>query len=347
MATIYEPKFLQPWNVSVDMSVNQTFTAVMQGVKVTDYQLKIYNNDTGALLYDSTKLTLNPVLYNNQTLLHTVPANSVGTVRNLKWTLSIWNGSETVTSREKFFNNYSKPTLSLSPATINTQTYTFIATYSQAQNIPPKQFKYTLFNSNQSEISNSDWQFNGSVVWTFDGFISGNIYYVRIETYDIYNVYTVSGDVEFNVSYTQPSALLAPTVENLYEDSGIKIVFSGVFDNVGSSAGTIAYVDDYHNPTGKALSLASGATAMWNNLKIQDVFTDIFAWKPPATNFTGRIKRIENTSTGKYFEIGYDGNKFYYNINGIIQYTIPIVLDTNKWYLMIVLNNRIVVKPSN
>jgi hypothetical protein len=344
MATIYEPKFLQPYNSCIDMTSNQNFTAVMQGAQITHYQLRIYNNSTNALLYDSTKLALSPVLYNNDTLTIVVPSGSAGTTRELKWTLAVWNGSETIVSREKYFTNYQLPTVSLVSATLNEQSYEFVATYTQAQSLSVKKFKFTLYDSNNLEIDNSDWQFNGSVLWTFSGFIDGNTYYVKCEVYDINNVYATSGLVLYDVSYTQPSVNIKPTLLNLTEVSGIEVSWSGIYDNIGASTGTVEYVADYTPSQLYALYIHSNSTAYWTDLKIAEDFTDSFIWRPYTVGFTGKIAKHENTISGKYYEFGYDGEKFYYDINGIITYTIPIELTADMLNMIVLTPTKVSIK---
>jgi len=340
MATIYEPKFLQPYNSCIDMTSNQDFTAVIQGVQATHYQLLIYNNDTSAQLYDSTKTAISPVLYNGDTLTIVVPSGSAGVVRELKWTLAVWNGAETLTSREKYFTNYELPTVSLTPDALTEQFYEFIATYAQAQSISVKKFKFTLYDSLSVEIENSDWQFNGSVLWTFDGFLSGETYYVEYEVYDLNNVYATSGLVAYTISYTEPSISVIPIATNLEDYSAIQVDWSGVYTNVGDDTGTTEFVVSYLPGTDFALYIHAASTAFWEDLRIGEDFTNTFVWRLLDTGFTGDIIKQENTVTSSYFTVGYDGSRFYYNISGDTRYSRAITLTANML-------NIIILTPTN
>lgn len=334
--SLYEPLNMLPKNETRDMTLSQVFSASVQGSQITDYQLKIYNNDTNGLLYDSTKLPLSPDLYNGETLNHTVPiTGGIATIRNLKWTLQVWNNSETVTSRENFFENYSTPTATITvPATITTQSYEFTCVYTQSQSLSVESYIFYLYDEDGVLIEETEVYYSGSLKHTFDGFVDGNTYGVKCAVTNVKNV-VVESDIEyFEVDYVQPSINIIPIVENLEDLGTIKLSWAGVYDNVGVDTGTISYIDDYIDIGNKALQVNNSSNVVWSDLKINNEFTNSFEWSPLSINFIGDIVKLEDTNTNNFYTVGYDGDKFYANINGIYVYTEPYILSVDKTYLL-------------
>jgi hypothetical protein len=128
------------------MSATQNFSCKINGVKITDYQLIIYKNSDNTIIYDSTKITLGTPKYNGETLSISVVGGTIINGQELKYTIQYWNGAETTISNEIFFMSASIATLTISvPNPITVQSYTFVGTYIQAQNIGIKQWYYVLY----------------------------------------------------------------------------------------------------------------------------------------------------------------------------------------------------------
>lgn len=91
------PSYVIPQNQSVDMSIDQEFSCKIQGT-CTAWRLNIYNNETNALVYDSTKIDISTTpLYNNDELIITVPSTSgCSNGFDYKYTLTLWGENPTI-----------------------------------------------------------------------------------------------------------------------------------------------------------------------------------------------------------------------------------------------------------
>jgi hypothetical protein len=333
------------------MSAEQVFTAIMQGSKVTHYQIKVYDRTgvVGGTLYDTTKTALGSDLYNGDTLSVTIPAGSgtIGSNRELKWVLSVWNDSDTVDSRETPFDNYSAPTVSLSISSpITTQSYEFVGTYSQAQSIACERFKFTLYDSTgTTTLSSSNWIYSGSVRYTFEGLVDDTSYKILCEVYDLNAVYASSGVQTFSVDYTEPSVVFTPSVTNSEDDSSILIEWSGAYSLVGNSTGTFSYVTSGSN---KSVYIQSASTIYWTGVNILAESTTTFMWRPQSNSFSGNIIKLEKASDPtKYYLFGYDGSKFTYDVNGETGSFTGITPISTNIYIIGLLPNKIIVNEYN
>lgn len=322
-----------------NMLVAQTFTAIASS-KITHYQLKIYNNSTGNILYNSSKIALSTVLYYGEVLEHTVPITAgMASIRELKWTLQVWNELETLDSlqlKEIYFKNYTPPTISLTfPSVITSQSYNFSGTYSQTQGVDVQKYKYTLYTANEKFILSSDWIYNGSLKYTVSGFVDSTAYKILLEVYDLNNVYTATEKILFSVDYASPTVSFQPTITNLPNESAIELELTGVYSIEGESTGTINYESlgsDIH------LAMNSSSAVSWENINIQETFTMTFKWLYPSNSFSGKIFKLNNTLSGgnHYYEVGYLDGKFYYNISGVTQYSSTISLNSDYVYVIII-----------
>lgn len=348
MATVYRPIGLSPNQETRDMLLEQIFTAIVQST-TTDYQLRIYNLATNALLYDSTKITLGTTLFATETISITVPiTGALATVRELKWTLEVWNSSDSVVSRETPFTNYEAPTASLSsvPATITEQSYEFIIAYNQNQGIEPESYILNLYDSSQNLIDTSNVIYNSSLKFTFENFVDGTVYFVRGLVVDQNELEADTGFVQFTVDYTEPSVNFTPTVENLPNSAGIEITWVGAYILEGVATGTINYVDDFLYVGNKGLEVTSGSNVEWEGVNIEAQYTASLWHNPNDGLFDGDIIEFQNTDTSDFIKIGYDNseNKFYRNQNGIFEYTVDFVFNETNAYLIIFTATTIEIK---
>lgn len=348
---IYRPILFSPSiGETMDMTEPQIFSAVLTS-KVTDYQLRIYDNDNGDLVYDSTKTALTEALYSDEVLAHTVPITvAIDEVRELKWTLQIWNGLESLASnqlREIYFKNYETPTISLSvPSIIESQKYEFIGIYNHEQDLPPLSYRYILYSSTNDIIEESEWIYKESLKYTFEDFLNLTSYKIKIEVYDINNIFIESSVYTFGITYESPSVTFTPFVENLEDESCINVKWSGAYAIEGDSTGTLSYVEDYLSTGNFGLKLENGSDVVWDNVNISDSYTYTFLWSTDKADFSGPISRIENSDTGHFYEIGLEGSKFYRNVDNIITYTSEdYPLASVYVYLIGIQYNTLYIKP--
>jgi hypothetical protein len=340
MSTIYRPTYLSPRNISVDMSVNQNFTCVVNGVKITDYQLIIYKNSDNTVLYDSTKTALGTPKYNGETLSITVTGGTVANGLELKYTIKYWNGTEEIISSEIFFTSASIATLTITvPNPVTTQSYEFVGTYTQAQSVPIKQWYYVLYDDNLDEIDRSPLSFSGNVRYTFEGFISGNSYKIKgfAETQD--NVLIETFLHSFTTSYSNPTVVTQPTVTLLADKTAIQVDWGVISQISGVVSGTSSYISNFITVGNFGLQLNSGATLTYD-IDTPEEYTLHFLWQPLNVDFTGDIVKLNNSITGEYCKVGYISGRFVKNVS---DYSLPKTLTTN-YFLISVRFNRVIIR---
>jgi len=334
---------------TLDMSLVQVFKATATS-KITDYQLVIYDNSTNTLLYDSTKISLSTVIYGGDVIQHEVPITSeILEVRDLKWTMQVWNGSETLDStllRETYFKNYGAPTISLSVNESQTsQKIDFVAIWSHPQDIEPLRYKYTLYDTDMNELDNSDWVYSESLAYSFEGFLNNTYYNVKVEAYDKNNIYTVSSISNFLVSYPQPTLTFEPFVETLPDESCNKISWGGAYSIEGTLTGTSEYLQNYFATENYGIRINELSNVAWNDLEMTEEYTVSFIWTPETVGFSGAILKLENTTSGHYYEIGFENNKFYRNVNGEKIYTTDYILKVSYAYIFGVQYGKLYIVP--
>jgi len=342
---VYRPIGFSPNNTTIDMLEIQVFTAIMQST-TTDYALKIFKISDNTVLYDSGKVNLTVALYATEQLNITVPITpSIGTVRDLKYTITVWNLQETVTSREIPFKNYEMPTLSVTvPNTINEQSYEFIGVQSQPQGIIVERFKYELYDNNFNKISSSGYIYNSSLRYTFSNFLDNTQYKITCETYDINGIYTKSQTYNFLVDYESPSVLFKPLVENIKNTSAIRLSWAGAYSLEGVSTGTISYIDDFIYLGNTGIDIETSSNVKWDSVNILEDNTVSFLFKPKSTGFSGNILNLSNTTDGISLNIGFNGSAFYKEQNGIYQYSINFSLSTSIVYLIVIYDDKLIIK---
>ena len=83
--------------------------------------------------------------------------------------------------------------------------------------------------------------------------------------------------------------------------------------------GEYEWVDPFVRERNIGLKLFSDSYLVFSDLDIHKGSSPpMFWWNPCEARFTGVILRTENTNTGEYIEIGYNGVNFYRDINGIV-----------------------------
>lgn len=319
-----------PKNEARDMSVDQDFTAIINGDLATSYRLIIMNNSSGVSLYDTTQTTLTTSLINGDTITITVPASSVSNGLELKWTLQIWENTTTNTELEEiFFYSYDTPTLSQSIATtITEQKYTATATWYQTEGLSCKKFIATLYDEDDEKISDSGLQENGSLSWEFTGFRDDTTYGIGWLAYDEFDRSVSSTISQFNVDYTEPNVNIVPAITSSSETGANILTWGSAVLIEGNETGTITYGDNFLYTGDGSIVLSSSSDAVDWDVSIPEVFGILFTIKI-TDGFVGTIIELDN---GNYiFE--YDGNNFNVTIGGITSVVSTTTIAEKKWLI--------------
>ena len=191
------------------------------GDQVLGSQLTIYDNETGAQVYQG-----------NYTSFKFEYPLAAGTLTNGKYynaTISTINNASEFSepSNPVAFYCYTAPVLTITniPAsgTIEQSNYTFQGNYVQAEGELLNGYQYTLYDSNKEQISQSAILYDGLYQHTFSGMANDTSYYVELSGSTINNTPVSSGLLLFTIRYIQPASFAICDLVNNCENGFIQI----------------------------------------------------------------------------------------------------------------------------
>lgn len=328
MGVIYQASNLSPKEATIDLTQNQDFTATINGVKATHYQIKIWDIATDTLKYDTTKVALTPNLSNGDAFTYNYLASSPQSLVNndeYKWILTIWNDSDYATTREIPFYAYTDPVVTFSPPTnITAQSHTFTASYSQSEGIELDKWKMNLYQGGEI-IETSDWVIDYEISYLFEGFVNGESYGIELLGYNVNNVSFNTGQYSFDVSYSQPSVSVTPGVTVDNDTSFVNINWGALTQITGEiTSGSTAYISGLDGTSGKALSLDNNDQVEFE-FNITEDFSVVFLLEIPDTSIATKMTLYKDVDYS--YEFGWEDNRFFVIINGvkIWKYISPII----------------------
>ncbi len=129
--------------------------------------------------------------------------------------------------------------------------------------------------------------------------------------------------------------MVSALAENICKDSCVKISWPDIYQIYGIVDGTSNYIENYITYGWYGLHLNADSTLTYNdvNMKVGGSLP-IFLWQPDTTSFIGLIAEFTNSENGSYIQIGYDGDRFYQDRDGIILNNAPLALTENGVYLI-------------
>lgn len=252
---------------------NITFT-VIGGAQVVANRLVISNNETGAIVYNKTAITMK--------LEHTIPANTLtngGYYNAVVYTIDNAN-NESVASTAVPFYCYSQPVLTIDniPATetIENGTYTFTGTYIQQEGEILNSYQYTLYDSNKNVLSKTPliyYETDSSLSYTFVGMSNDTSYYIELSGETVNGTHITSGVIYFTIRYIQPASFAICDLVNNCDDGYIQVSSNIVAIDGKSNPDPPIYIDD------KEVDLRDpDSWVEWDSgFRIQDDFT-LRAW---------------------------------------------------------------------
>lgn len=178
---IFAPSNLLPRNSYIDARANNEFTWDVKGSSQTHYQLKILNNNTSATVYDSTQTA-------STTSSAILPAVTLSNGTNYKYTIKVWGVDSTnATSMYQFIScaatptaTFTTPVFGATPVELSSQDFTFACSYSQAESISLKRYKFVLYDSTgTTTIEDSGWLYDFLLQYEFTGMTRGTTYKVE------------------------------------------------------------------------------------------------------------------------------------------------------------------------
>lgn len=233
------------------------------GDQVLGSQLTIYDNETGAQVYQG-----------NYTSFKFEYPLAAGTLTNGKYynaTISTINNASEFSepSNPVAFYCYTAPVLTITniPAsgTIEQSNYTFQGNYVQAEGELLNGYQYTLYNSNKEQISQSAILYDGLYQHTFSGMANDTSYYVELSGSTINNTPVSSGLLLFTIRYIQPSSFAICDLVNNCQNGFIQISSNIVSIDGKSEPDPPKYIDNKEvDLTGEDISIEQDMKTYWS-----------------------------------------------------------------------------------
>ena len=260
---------------------------------------------------------------------------------------SVGSGTITISNiaisvQVKFFAN-STPTLVLASTPLTEQSEEFVPVYTQAESILVTYFNAYLYDSDGNLEEESGQIFSSDVRYTFTGLRSGFSYKVQFVAVNARSQSSDTGLVDFDVTYAIPSIGIQPSVTNQENRSSVLLEWDNIVQIVGSITGSSSYVPDFMEVGNTALNITSGSLLEFTGLTIENDQTLAFIWYPDTTGYNDDIVKLENTTSGDYLTVAYDGTKFYRDINGIIFNEPAQALVANQVYLIAITSQKLFI----
>lgn len=233
---MYAPTFLSPDNIGIDATLNNTFTWQPGGDQVA-FQLYIYNNANNTQVYDSTKIT-------SSISSHEVPADTLTNGNEYKWFVrTYWDETNYVDSDWVLFKANSFPTITLTvPTTIETQNYTFVGTYSQAEGILVKKFKFVLYDNDDEVLRETDWVYSQTVQYEITGLLNNTIYKIQCFVVDQNEMEAESPVYSFTTDYDIPDDISELVIIPLNDIGSIKLDWTNIKQILGNVQGDYEFI---------------------------------------------------------------------------------------------------------
>ena len=351
---LQKPLIIYPsLDVTVDATSTVTFYCDIRGTLCTKYAIYIYDVATSTLKYSSTQ-TLSSVLYDGDRLNINVNMATVGGADSYYWFVRLyWTSTDYTASDYKTFIASTPPTCIFAPnipSTITTPSYTFISSYDQAEGIGVKYYQTNVYDGSYDGTTNPSAHLIGTsgvieeypnnIRYTFNGLVSR-------QSYKVQTVGMTQGGVEFatpltsfDVAYIVPTTLANPNaVQN--PDSSVSITWPNIVSIEGTTDGVVAYEPNFVYTGNYGLNMDTGAYVEFV-VDFSPPFTAHWLVKSP-TDFTGVFGVISDSAGMYYASLGYDGTRFYLDIDGNLFYDPNEALADNV-YIVSIIHNGISIR---
>lgn len=257
--------------------------------------------------------------------------------------------SDYMKSKYSYFKARSTPEVSITNIPqnfLNSRIYTFDGKYEQDQNILWKSYRWILYDSKYNIVDDTGEISTGEIEYTYDGFLSGEIYYIKLSVIDTDDIVTKTELQQFNVKYASPVLEIVPTVTTDCEHNAMTVEWESPFLNVGVITNTIAgstkpyyeYIKDDPYLGASAVWLHEGTKLTYEPsnsveyIPIQYEST-ISTHCRLSDGFSGDLIYLKDKNTNEYYKVSYNNGSFFWDINGEIQGKKVIFSNRKRWLL--------------
>lgn len=231
-------------NSSIDGNLENIFYFnVVGGDLVVKNRLVIQNIVDNETAYDQEQTTY--------LLQHAVPTNTLKNGSTYKARVMTYNqqGETSEWSEWLIFTVYSNPVVeftNLGDGNITSQNYIFTASYSQAESLKMRNYRFLLYDSNRNLISESDLQTNKEIQYEIGSLENATNYYVEFRVTSMSNASATTGLKAIHVEYITSEGGNVLEVVNNYEDATIDLKVKVRDSRFAIRSGEVSYLlNDY------------------------------------------------------------------------------------------------------
>lgn len=261
-------------NGTVDGSGSLTVSWQVNGnVAMTAFSIAIYKNDSASTqVYTTGKLTTNCPFYgtdyNGDIVLFSYTISSPGLSNGNEYKLIItqyYSGGSVTQSSASVFQTRAAPSLSINnlpSSSLDKRSYTFTATYTQAQGDALNWVRWRLAYADDTDDPIYDTENiygTAQLQFTYDGFFTGNTYAIRCTAQTSNGIDADTGWQTFSVSYNASPLTGAVTVTCTPSKSAVLVGWPAVSYMPGTASGT-------YTLSGGKITLPSGSSVLWDNV---------------------------------------------------------------------------------
>jgi hypothetical protein len=307
------------------------YFATIGGDQVVGNRLIIRNNQTGAIVYNQIQYTYK--------FEHTLPAGTL--TNNIYYNATVstlnFNSVESESSVPIAFYCYTTPLLSITNVNpddiIEQSTFKFIGDYYQLEGELLNGYKFILYDSNQSILSQSNILYVTPIEYSFNGFNNNTQYYIELIGTTVNNTEITTGLIVFTVRYVKPPLFAIAGLENQCDTGNIQISSNIVAIDGISNPEPPVYIDEQ-----KIDLTESGSWVKWlQGFNIKDNFT-MRIWGNDFTNneiITSISNNLNGSDNLNKFELSYiqqetlTGNGIQILLKCWENSTIPYIIHSN------------------
>lgn len=189
---------------SFDAALGANINFAYEGEQVFANELAIYDNETGAQVYDQKISWMRTY--------HTIDAGKLSNGKYYYCKIRVFNktGNASDWSAQRSFRCFTTPVFGISNLTadqiVQDSEIRLIFTYTQKEDEPLNTYAVTLYNANHVQISKSETLYGvDALEYTLKNLEDGTKYYVRVTGETLNGMAIDSGYVPFSVKYITPS----------------------------------------------------------------------------------------------------------------------------------------------
>ena len=321
----------KPYNINlrgttIDGSESNKITWQVSGDIQVAFKIDILSNVDNSLIFTTNKIST----YN---LKYIISPSTLLNGNEYKIEITVYNESDqSATSDTEIFQTSTRPIITVSIiGTINSFSYNFSATYTQAENEPLRNYIIYLYNVDKNMIGQSNIKTILPMEHLFSGFEPEKIYYIEFQATSSKGLTSTTGLVEFDVFYLRPKMNINLEAKNIH-NAGIELSWY-IVQIIGETDGS-QFINN------EKIDTTDGTKVNFNEgFEIEDNFTlKLWIEQPYQSNVVDQVNLVKlNGVNGTLYLQYWDNNKFHMwkDVNGLKSHWVSEEVTGVSFYVFI------------